>query len=318
MVLSGASQRATAQNNGAADLLFPIGARVTGTGQASVAEPGADGVWWNPAGLARMTKPEFNLDHFSTFAVPSGDAISLVLPVSVVGVFGIGARYFSFCPDCESTDGSAQATGIAALTSVVVSASFAASFGPRLSAGITGRVYQYSTNCTGVCNGAFANTTAPSTTGMIDVGLQYRPSATSPLQLGASLSNLGSSLQINNQSQADPLPTRVHLGLSYTPTSASWDPALHVRLMSELVATPSFGAEQEVHAGADVSYTSGKTMLSLRGGYVYQQTASSTGGPSLGFGIASGRVQLDVARIFDSVSSGLGNPPTYISIRVGL
>jgi hypothetical protein len=29
-------------------------------------------------------------------------------------------------------------------------------------------------------------------------------------------------------------------------------------------------------------------------------------------------VQLDLARIFESFSSGLGKPPTYISIRIGL
>ncbi|MDB4915735.1 MAG: hypothetical protein JWM95_3379 [Gemmatimonadetes bacterium] len=319
-VISLAAASGAQSNSGASDLLLPIGARAVGMGASNVAEQGGDGAWWNPAGLARLTKPEFSFDHFATVSVPSGDAIALVLPAGVVGVFAISARRFSFCKDCAATDSTGQETGVANLTADVVGVTFAARFGPKVSAGITGRIYQYSDGCSGACSGAFSTPTNPSTTGFLDFGLQYRPSATSPLQAGLLLTNWGRNLQVNNQEQADPLPTRLHLGISYRPTSSSWDPALRVRLSSELVATPTLSAEQELHAGAEVGYVSGNTALSLRGGYVHAISAgpSSSFGPSLGFGIASGRVQLDVARIFDSFSPGLGSPPTYVSIRVGL
>ena len=64
----------------------------------------------------------------------------------------------------------------------------------------------------------------------------------------------------------------------------------------------------------------GETSLYLRGGYFMQQAqdAESATGPTLGLGLANRRVQFDFARIFESFSTGLGKPPTYISVRIKL
>src|SRR4051812_19651190 len=78
--------RVSAQSNsGAADLLFPIGARATGMGDAFITERSSESIWHNPAGLARLLKPEFGIDHFSTFQVEGADAISLALPAHAIG-----------------------------------------------------------------------------------------------------------------------------------------------------------------------------------------------------------------------------------------
>src|ERR1700737_791520 len=82
--------------NGALDLLLPIGARATALGRAFVAEQGSEAIWWNPAGLARLSKPEFAIDHFSNINVTGGEAVSLIFPASPVGVFGISARLFNY------------------------------------------------------------------------------------------------------------------------------------------------------------------------------------------------------------------------------
>src|SRR4051812_6057970 len=82
-------------NSGALDLVYPIGARATGMGTAFVAERGSESVWWNPAGLSRMTKPEFALDHFETLPA-KGDAASFILPVKPIGVFAVSARLFDY------------------------------------------------------------------------------------------------------------------------------------------------------------------------------------------------------------------------------
>ena len=87
---------ARAQTNSAAlDLLYPIGARATAMGAAFAAEQGGGAIWFNPAGLARLTKPEFALDHFANFQIEGAEALSLILPAGPVGVFGIGARIFN-------------------------------------------------------------------------------------------------------------------------------------------------------------------------------------------------------------------------------
>src|SRR3954471_15282520 len=79
-VLLGGS--AHAQSNSAAlDLLFPIGARSTAMGAAFATERGSEAIWHNPAGIARLTKAEFGIDHFSTFQLENAAAVSLAFPV---------------------------------------------------------------------------------------------------------------------------------------------------------------------------------------------------------------------------------------------
>ena len=302
-------------NSGALDLLVPIGARATSMGAAFVAEEGSEALWWNPAGLARLTKPQFALDHFATFQITSGDAVSFIVPAGVVGVFGIGARLFNF-GETESTSDQNEVIGISTIRSVTVGASFAATFGPRLNGGVSLRLYNFAAPCSGICTDLVVEGV---NTGFFDAGIQFRPSPTGPFTFGASFSNLGPNLQVNNKAQADQLPARVHLGLSYRPTSETWDPRLRVRTTAELTTTPAFSS-REFRAGGEVGYVSGETTLLVRAGYAHQTSTGSESslGPSLGLGLANKRVELDFARIFETFSTGLGKPPTYISIRVGL
>jgi hypothetical protein len=109
------------------------------------------------------------------------------------------------------------------------------------------------------------------------------------------------------------------VGISYDPTFAGLAPEVKLRTTAEVVSSPSLGSP-ELRVGGQMGYLAGSSLLVIRGGYVLQQSngGESSTGPSLGLGLASGRVQLDLARIFESFSSGLGKPPTYISIRIGL
>ena len=285
-------------------------------GAAYAAEQGSEAIWWNPAGLARMTKPEFGIDHFENIFVAGGDAVSLVLPAGVVGVFGIAARLFNY--DTSSTTSSTgEEIGITNPRSIALGATFAAAFGQRLSAGVSLRLYQFSVVCSGACGSVFA--TNPYT-GYLDAGVQFRPAPTGSLQFGVLLSNLGPNLQVHDQPQADALPARLHVGVSYQPTSPHWDPALRVKGAAEFVSSLALGSK-ELHLGGEVGYASGATMLFARGGYVLQASSGDGErgtGPSVGLGIASGRVQVDLARVFETLSTNFGKPPTYISIRVGL
>ena len=303
-------------NSGALDLLLPIGARATAMGSAFVAEQGSEAIWWNPAGIARLTKPEFSIDHFENIFLSGGDAVSLILPAGPVGVFGIAARLFTY-DSSSTTSKTGEDIGITSPRSIALGASFAASFGQRFSAGLSFRVYQISVTCSGVCSDAFA--TSPYT-GYLDAGIQFRPSPTGPLQIGVLVSNLGPNLQVHDQPQADALPARLHMGVSYLPTSPNWDPALRVKGTAEFVSSLALSSK-ELHVGGELGYTSGATLLFVRGGYVMQGAIAGGErgtGPSVGLGLASGRVQVDLARIFETFSTNLGKPPTYISIRVSL
>lgn len=315
-VVLGAGPAHAQTNSGALDLLKPIGARATAMGSAYAAEAGSEAIWWNPAGIARMTKPEFGIDHFENFLVAGGDAVSLILPAGAVGVFGLSARLFNY-DTIPSTGLNGEEAGVINPRSIALGATFAASFGQRLSAGLSFRVFQFSVSCLGVCTDALA--TNPYT-GFLDLGLQLRPSANGPLQLGVVLSNLGPNLQVHDQAQADALPARLHVGASYQPSSAGWDPGLRVKGTAEFVSSLALSAD-ELHLGAELGYLSGTTVLFVRGGAVLQKTSGEGDRgfePSFGLGLASGRVQVDIARVVESLSTNLGKPPTYISIRVGL
>jgi hypothetical protein len=298
---------ASAQANaGALDLLYPIGARATGMGTAFVADQGSESVWWNPAGLARMTKPEFALDHFQTF-VTQGNAISFILPVKPIGVFAVSARLFDYGTG-EGLDSLNNPTGDFTNQTYVVGASFAADFGSSFDAGVTYHLFR----------GQVGNEPAFGTSA-VDVGVHYRPLADKPLRIGLEVRNLGLSLQVNDKPQSDQLPMRLHLGASYDPTFAQFPKEITTHLAAEVVSDGSI-QNRELRIGGQLGYATGPSRVFLRAGYVRQEGGESSllTGPSLGLGLTSGRVQLDLARIFESFSTGLGSPPTYISIRVGL
>lgn len=299
-------------NNGALDLIAPIGARATGMGTAFVAEEGSESIWWNPAGLARMSRSEFAIDHSENFFVKD-DAISMIVAISRLGAAGLAARYFNYGVQ-PVLDVVGNQTGELLTRSIALGASFATTFGSRLNGGVTYRLYQYRNDCSGLCESEVIGT---STTSAVDVGVQWTPLRTSPLRLGAEVRNLGLRLQVKDKPQADALPTRVHLGGSFDPRFRGMAPEVKLRTSAELVTTTDF-ANAEVHVGGQISYAAGAATLLARGGYVWQEAGGLSSGPSLGLGLASRRVQLDLARIFEDFSSALGKPPTYISIRVGL
>lgn len=291
-------------NSGALDLTYPIGARATSMGTAFVAEQGSEAAWWNPAGLARMTKPEFALDHFETFFI-KGDAVSFVLPAKPIGVFAFSARIFDYGA-IEERDTLNNPLGDFPNRTIVLGASFAADFGSSLDAGVTYHLYR-----------GQAGLTPSYGTSAVDAGVQYRPIASSPLRIGFEIRNFGLPLQVHDKPQSDELPTRLQLGASYDPRFSQLPKELTTRVTAELVSDAQL-ENRELRVGAQLSYAAGPSHLLVRAGYIKQEVSSALAGPSLGLGLTSGRVQLDLARIFESFSTGLGTAPTYISIRVGL
>jgi hypothetical protein len=315
MLLVGVTARLHAQvNSGGTDLLFPLGARGVSLNSAMVAEAGGEAIWWNPAGLARVAHPEFGIDYFSTFAIESGIGATFLVPAGPVGTFAIAARYFNY-GDTPATSTSGEEVGVSSLYSTVLGASFGTSFGDRLSGGVSFRFYRFANPCSGACGNVVSSA---SNTAAVDVGAQYKLSTTWPLTLGAQVTNLGPSLQIHDQPQADPLPVQLHVGASLTPTRPDWDPALRVRVTAEYVQSVRGLTSSEERLGAEVGYKSGETTVFARGGLIHQSVSSAGSGPTVGFGLQNKRVQLDFARIIESFSTELGKPPTYISIRVGL
>src|SRR3712207_1377229 len=80
-------------DEGALFLLLPIGARSVGRGQAVVAsrDGGTEAVWWNPSGLASITRTEAAIHH-SQSLFGTGDALTLAVPSAVLGVVAASAN----------------------------------------------------------------------------------------------------------------------------------------------------------------------------------------------------------------------------------
>src|SRR5687767_325366 len=206
-VSSGQSGVAT---EGALFLLLPVGARAVGMGHAVVAErSGSESVWWNPSGLARLESYEVAIHH-SQNLIATGDAVSVVLPFPILGVFAISANVLNY-GEQEINDGTGV-VGSLLPRSFVYAATYATPIGDRLGAGITYKVVQLRFDCTGACP---PNARIAATTSALDLGVQYDLHPTSPITIGAAVRNLGLRVQVNDSEQSDPLPTRVQLGVSY-------------------------------------------------------------------------------------------------------
>src|SRR5215470_567552 len=99
-VLFAAAEVAHAQTGlateGALFLLLPVGARSVGMGQAVVADrPGSESVWWNPAAIGAATRREAAIHHSQSVA-GTGDAVTIVLPSSLLGVLALSVNIFDY------------------------------------------------------------------------------------------------------------------------------------------------------------------------------------------------------------------------------
>ena len=291
---------------GALFLLVPVGARTVGSGQATAtAESGTESLWGNPAGIARASRREAAL-HYSRTVVANGTVLALVYPAGKAGVVGFGAQLYDYgAQELTDVDGT---VGELLPRSVVIAATYAATLGTSVRAGVTYKRAQSRLDCTGPC-GSVATFNA-STSGL-DAGLQYQSLRADSLSAGLMLRHLGLKLQVNDEAQSDPLPTRVQIGVgARVPAVAKALPGAELHWSAELVNRTSLD-DPAVRLGAELGL---QKQLFLRAGY-----ASGTGeatGPAIGLGFVRGALRIDFARVFGGFSSDAGQPPTFLTLRV--
>lgn len=292
-------------NSGGLELVLPVGARANGLGQAVVADYlGSESVWWNPGGLAREQDREAAIHHSQTFA-GTGDAITAVLPVAPVGVLALSVDLYSYGTQ-ENTDATG-AYGTFTPRATIFAATFAGHVGSRAYVGLNYKYYNYGINCSGGC-GSLASLGAATTA--LDFGVQLRASNDSSLFVGVALRNVGPRLQFNDAPQADPLPTRLDLGVTYQPKIDALGPDATLRIGADIVnAIPT--TSPGLRFGADLGW---QNRVHVRGGYVYNGPVGS--GPTMGVGATSGRLELDIARLFGDTQANTSQPPTYLSLRI--
>lgn len=299
-------------DEGALFLLLPVGARSVGIGQAVVADrSGSESVWWNPAAIGAATRREAAIHHSQSVA-GTGDAVTLVVPSSLLGVVALSVNIFDY-GDQETTDPSGPdggGTGTIIPRSFVYAATYATSLGSYVTAGITYKLIQFRVDCTGPCPD---NVTFSATTSALDLGAQFVISRAVPLVIGVSARNVvGLKLQVNDSPQSDPIPRRLQVGVQYRiDVPQRLAPETAVRLGFDLADEIRVG-DPAPRFGADIAF---RDRFHLRGGYAFEASRSEAGGPSIGLGLDTGNLIFDVGRVLSGLSADAGKAPTYLSLR---
>lgn len=294
-----------AATEGAVFLLLPVGARAVGLGHAVVAEGGgSEAIWWNPAGLARSQEYEAAIHHSQSIAA-TGDAVSVIVPFSVIGVFALSANVLNF-GEQEITDiATGETVGIQLLRSFVFAATYSTPIGEKVNAGINYKVVQFRNDCSGTCAGVDE---VAATTSALDLGVQYDLAPRSPVTIGLALRNLGLRVQVKDSEQADPLPTRLQIGVAYRV------PPIEQLRETDLVVSGDLVDQLRVQGpsgrvGVELLY---QKRYALRAGYVLEDG----GGPAIGAGITAGGLLLDIARVMGGdLYSGIEGAPIHVSLR---
>jgi len=308
------SAQAPPNNSGALFLLFPVGAQAVAMGQTAAALEGrGEAAFWNPAGLATMEQSEFALNT-ATLAAGTTHALTAYFPAPGFGVLG-GSVYLVDYGDLERTDEGGNTIARIAPRNLEFLASYATALASAVTLGITYKLVQFVVDCSGDCRDL------PSGHGVthgLDVGGQVAVGPARALRVGIAVRNVGFKLQVDNRDQADPLPARLLVGATYRVTlpgaiGAGPTDRLDVRVAAD-VDSPwgggSYGSS-EMRVGLDVGY---QRLVRLRGGYAFVRDGIS--GPSVGMGVTSGSIGVDLARTFLTGSDLLTQHPTFFSFRV--
>lgn len=318
----GAAQTASADPpdpGGATFLLVPVGARAAALGQAAMADGGtSESVFWNPAGLAWMERGEVGVHHARTF-VSDNTAVSAAFVSHAAGVFALTAYLVDFGSQevVNFPAPGGPVTGRISPKNIELLASYGLRVIGGLAVGVNYKLIQFRQDCSGDCG--FFPTTVGTTHG-IDVGVQYGFGAGRPLVIGAAVQHVGFRLQLENREQADPLPTRMQIGVAYRlrlPNPAPDTEPLDARFLVDLVNEWGQVASPDVSVGVELGYGD---LIRLRTGYasinqLFVENDAETGarGPSVGIGVRLGRVSVDFSRIF--FDNANFDEPVYIGIR---
>jgi hypothetical protein len=307
--------RAAAQdqplNAAALFLLFPVGATTVGMGQTAAAADGhGEVVFQNPAGVASMSSSEFAL-HTATLAAGPTNALTAFFPRHGIGVFG-ATLYLADYGDLELTDSTGTTNGRLASRNLAFLATYATQLTGSVSLGVSYKLVEFAVTCSGACQSVPAG---QGVTHALDLGGQFTVGADHALRIGVALRNVGFPLQVNNRDQADPLPTRLTVGATYRvqlrPVDDSVADRFDLRMAADVESPWRQTGNPDIRLGVDVGY---REMVRVRGGYAFVHQGLS--GPSIGLGVATGAIGVDLARMFLTGTDLVTPNPTFLSFRV--
>src|SRR6185503_13659548 len=275
-----------------------------GMGQTALgAEGHGESAFWNPAGLATLETNEFAL-HSATLVAGRSHVLGVYFPSRGIGVLG-GAVYLVDYGDLERTDDNGNTIARIAPRNFEFLASYATQLAGSFVFGLSYKLVQFRVDCSGDCTNF---PVGHGTTHAIDLG--------GPFRVGVALRNIGFKLQVQNKPQADALPARLGVGAQYLillPMREGAAPGerFDLRVAADVDSPWGHQGQSELRFGFDVGY---QRLVRVRAGYAFVQDGLS--GPSVGLGVESGSIGVDLARMFLTGSDLLIENPTFFSFRV--
>ena len=294
-------------------LKIGVGARALAMGEAGVTQAtDVTSLFWNPAGLGKMTKNQFIFNHYDYIAELSFDFAGMAVLLPTVGTFGL---YFTHlgAPDVERTtlleqDGTGEmvSSGFYA-----VGASFGRALTDRFSIGgsikyIRERLWH------------------SAATGMaMDIGIMYTTFFKN-INIGMSISNFGTGMRMDGrdllvQHDIDPTVAGNNASINATLNTDEFPLPILFRVgISNNLAREVFGLDQHdlivavdavhpndnkeyMNVGAEYSF---HHLFALRTGYRQLFLEKTEGGFTFGFGMHVNVSQFDVSLDYAAIDYG--------------
>ena len=285
-----ASSAASAGTSGAQFLKLGSGARAGAMAEAFTAvADDAFAAYYNPAGLARLERPQLGGAHSALFQGVSYQSLTFVYPfghaanrgrIEAAGsrhALGFGIYYLGIGDIERRTGDSTLPSGTFNSADAAYAISYAYAPSGRLSLGVTGK-YISQTLDTYSAN-AFA----------ADLGALYRlnPRSERPITAGVAARHIGSRIGYVS-TQTDPLPTTVVVGLAAQPTKA---------FIADLDLGKARDGDLYVAAGAETRKLLSENMTgAFRFGYTTaRKDNEGLNGISAGAGLAFPKAAFDFA-----------------------
>jgi len=274
------------------------GARANGIGESFTAvADDATASYWNPAGLAFQEEGtrEITLQHSQWLPQLADDLYYEFLGYAqhLEGWGGVGGNitFMSMGEQQEIEAGSTEPIGTFYTYGISADAAFGTEVAPGLAVGL-GLKFIY--------DHLYYKENGKGSSFAADLGVLYHAPEQSfgNISLGATVSNLGPNMSYGGNSENNPLPRKLKLGVAYVPFEDELTSLLIAADYTKLLVEIDDGISEEVKdnkwgTGAEFWYYN---LLALRAGYVHDTEGESTiSGVSFGAGLHWNDFQLDMA-----------------------
>lgn len=265
----------TGADTGADFLQFGIGARPSSMGESFVAVySDVTATYWNPAGLAKLIRPEFGAMHSEALFDNSLEFFGFILPIYNIGVFGVSTIFFLNEP-VPVTVSSEEAIGNLEWMDWSLTFSYGKKVKENFSIGAGLKMIQKRES-----DPIFGSATG--TAYACDFGLIYEIPYLEDLNLGFAFLNIGNKIQMSGEKKKDDLPRTIKIGFAYNRDSLLVTGDLN-RVIRDRFRI-SFGAE---YRATEIFF--------LRAGYF--EKAGNIRGVTYGLGVNLNKFSIDWANL---------------------